>query len=199
MPTRSRPALAAMALDCYLQQTYQHKELIIVDDAGSPSFETPPDIEGVKYFRLNQRLTVGAKRNICVSRAEGEVICHWDSDDWNHPERLSDQIARLGTHDVTGYNSMRFTDGQRWWQYTAASPDYAVGTSLMYRRSYWEKSPFPDEMVGEDARFIVPARNAGKIICVDAGAYMYATNHAGNTDQRRQLNDPNCLQWREIR
>jgi glycosyltransferase involved in cell wall biosynthesis len=197
MPTRGRQAYAIDAVSCFRCQTYPHKELIILDDADDPSFPVPPDIPGIQYHRLAKRLTIGAKRNICCSRAEGEVIAHWDSDDYSAPERLEDQFQRLLSTgaDVTGYNAMRFTDGARWWQYTG-SEDYALGTSLMYRREYWEANPFPCEMVGEDSAFIVPARKAQKIACVDAGDLMTATIHAGNTSPR--VIPEGSKQWREI-
>lgn len=197
MPTRARPAFAAEALACYLAQDYADRELIIVDDADSPSFPAPPNHPGVWYHWLAKRLTIGAKRNVCVSRANGGILAHWDDDDYSAPGRLSDQIARLGNADITGYHSMRFTDGQRWWQYTGAD-DYALGTSLMYRREYWERNPFKtDCTVGEDGHFIAPARRDGRIVSVDAGELMWARNHAANTDERAGM-ATNTKQWREI-
>ncbi len=197
MPTRGRPAFAAEALACYLAQTYTDRELIIVDDADAPSFPTPPNYQGVRYHRLGKRLQIGAKRNICVSRASGGILCHWDDDDYSAPDRIKDQIARLKGLLVTGYHSMRFTDGARWWQYTGAD-DYALGTSLMYRREYWERNPFKtDCTVGEDTHFIAPARRDGRITSADAGGMMWARNHAGNTDERAGM-ATNTAQWREI-
>ena len=197
MPTRARPAFAAEALACYLAQDYPERELIIVDDMDAPSFSAPPNYPGVWYHRLLRRLPIGAKRNVCVSRANGGILAHFDDDDWSAPGRLSDQFARLGNADITGYHSMRFTDGGRWWQYTGAD-DYALGTSLMYRREYWEQGPFPTECeVGEDVHFINRARYDGRLVSVDAGEMMWARNHAANTDARDGM-ATNTLQWREI-
>ena len=42
---------------------------------------------------------------------EVNFICHFDSDDWSAPERVTDQVTRLGTFGVvTGYHSMLFYD-----------------------------------------------------------------------------------------
>ena len=38
MPTRSRPPLSQVALDCFLAQTYEPRELVIIDDEDDPSF-----------------------------------------------------------------------------------------------------------------------------------------------------------------
>jgi len=196
MPTRARPLFITAALDCFISQTWYEKELVILDDSDCPSFATPPQIEGVRYYRMAQRLAIGAKRNICCSRAEGDVICHWDDDDYSSPYRMEEQAERLIKTGamVTGYHSMRFTDGARWWQYAGSEKDYALGTSLMYRREYWEAHPFPaDKNVGEDSDFIHPARQAGTIACGDADGFMWARNHSQNTDERKM-----GVLWREI-
>lgn len=199
MPTRSRPAFAAEALNCYLSQTYQDRELIILDDADSPSFPDGVELDGVLYGRMANRLVIGAKRNVAVSRSHGELVCHWDDDDYSAPGRIADQVARLGSYQITGYHSMRFTDGVKWWQFSGSSEDYALGTSLLYRREYWEANPFQSERsCGEDMHFIHPARCSGRIICADAGDMMHARNHSQNTDERKDLNNTECLQWREI-
>lgn len=194
MPTRGRQGYAAVALGCYQAQNYKDKELIVIDDADDPSFPAGLDMPDVIYNRMAHRLTVGAKRNIAVSRSTGELIAHFDSDDWSSAGRLTDQIERLGANQVSGYHSMRFQHGDDWWRYTGAD-DYALGTSLVYRRSYWEKAPFACEMIGEDSLFIAPARKSREIVTADAGLHMFATIHAGNTSPRPMREN---AQWRKI-
>jgi len=78
---------------------------------------------------------------------------------------------------------MPFTDGERWWKYEGTK-GYALGTSLCYRRSWWQAHPFEAKNVGEDNDFVSVAVSAGRLISVDAGKMMYATNHPGNTSPR---------------
>ena len=47
------------------------------------------------YLRLDRRAPVGAKRNIACEVAQGEVIAHWDDDDWMAPEWLRSQVETL--------------------------------------------------------------------------------------------------------
>ena len=126
---------------------------------------------------------VGQKRNFACSRARGEVIAHWDDDDWSEPGRLADQIERLDGHQVSGYSAMRFTDGSEWFDYFGPI-SYALGTSLCYRRSWWEAHPFEPLNVGEDNHFVNAAHSAGALVSVPARGLMYATTHAGNTSPR---------------
>lgn len=84
---------------------------------------------------------------------------------------------------VTGYHSMRFTDGERWWKYSG-TVNYALGTSLVYRRAWWQRSRFRAVQIGEDNQFVAEAAAAGQLATADAGELMHATIHRGNTSRR---------------
>ena len=116
----------------------------------------------------------------------GEIIAHWDDDDYSAPERLAVQVRSLleSGKAVTGFHSMRFTDGNRWWKYEGTR-NYALGTSLCYRRGWWNTHRFPLVQVGEDNQFVSTAHAAGELVTTDAGDLMYATNHPGNTSPRK--------------
>lgn len=150
---------------------------------------------GVRHLHLPGKPTIGGTRNAGCAAARGEVICFFDDDDSSHPRRLEDQVRRLRESGkaVTGYRSMRFTDGRNWWLYTGTH-NYALGTSLCFRRDWWAARPFPDIQVGEDYGFVVKARRESQIVSVDAGEMMWATVWNGNTSPR-QLN---TAQWRKI-
>lgn len=137
-------------------------------------------------MELNRRFTVGAKRNYGCERAAGEYVAHWDDDDYSAPGRLADQLSRISESGwaVTGYRSMRFTDGAQWWLYSGSS-SYALGTSLFYRRDWWQRHRFPSIDVAEDGAFVDVAAAAKQLITADAGDLMYATNHKGNTSPRQ--------------
>ena len=78
---------------------------------------------------------------------------------------------------------MRFTMGEDWWQYSGTA-DYALGTSLMYRRDWWSAHRFDSVQVGEDNRFASEASAARELASTDARELMYATIHPGNTSPR---------------
>ena len=53
MPTRGRPAFAQRAIDCFLRQTWEEKELIVVDDLDNRSFFEGVDVpDAVSYTHL---------------------------------------------------------------------------------------------------------------------------------------------------
>jgi hypothetical protein len=100
-----------------------------------------------------------------------DIILHWDSDDWSHPNRIAEQVALLESSgkQCVGYRDMLFWrlcpgcwTGNSWlplcpkccphckglggeaWLYANRQPTYCLGTSLCYWRSVWEAKPFPD-------------------------------------------------------
>lgn len=190
MPTRGRPEFARKAIECFLAQDWPEKEMVIVDDEGEPSFNRPP--RGVEYHLMGRRMTIGAKRNLAVSRAQGDVLIHFDDDDWSAPGRMRDQVQRLVESGlgITGYHSMIFEDelGRRW-KYRGAA-NYALGTSLCYTREFWRRNPFPDVNSGEDNSIVY--RN--RVASVDAGDLMIARKHSGNTS----IKGMNTSEWLRI-
>jgi glycosyltransferase involved in cell wall biosynthesis len=197
MPTRGRSEFARESINCYLRQTWEPRELIVVDDADNRSFPDGLRIDGVQYHLMERRLPIGAKRNIAVGRSRGEIICHWDDDDFSEPGRIEDQVLRMfdSGKAVSGYHSMRFLnlDTGKWWRYNG-KPDYSLGSALCYRREFWTRNPFPVVQVGEDGSFVRAAQREQQIVAVDADQMMWATTHGGNSSPRR-TDQP---QWSEL-
>lgn len=186
--TRGRQQWAAQALACFQAQTYEPKALLVLDDADDPSFPTPPDYPNVRYGLLEKRLTIPEKRNMAAEMIKSEVICHWDSDDWNAPTRIADQVKLLSESGkaVCGFHSLLFFDeaSRRAFKYIG-DHKYAVGTSLMYLTSWQQDHPFrPGSGTptwGEDNEFVDDARKRDQLIAVDGGALAVARIHNENT------------------
>lgn len=146
----------------------------------------PNDDERIRLIHLSTSPEIGAKRNFGCERAAGQIIAHWDDDDYSAPGRVEDQVGRLleSGKAVTGYHSMRFTDGIRWWLYSG-SKYYALGTSLCYWRWWWQQNKFQSLHVGEDNQFVASAHSSGELATAEAGTLMHATIHDGNTSPRQ--------------
>jgi glycosyltransferase involved in cell wall biosynthesis len=188
--TKDRRQWLPKAIQCYQAQTYPNRELLILADGEDVRDLVPVDDSSVRLIHIDQSLEIGEKRNFGCARAAGEVIAHWDDDDYSAPGRISDQIARMQQTGkaVTGYNRMRFTDGTVWWQYSGI-PLYGIGTSLCYRKDWWAAHNFRRKQIGEDNDFCDAARNAAQLSAADAGELMYATIHPGNTSPRNKADN----------
>jgi glycosyltransferase involved in cell wall biosynthesis len=106
MVTKNRDQLARISIDCFLRQTYTHKELIIIDDGESD--QLAQFVQGLNhpqifYHRLpNENLTLGELRNLSIARATGQYLAQWNDDDLNHPDRLAAQMAAIKSLQTDG-------------------------------------------------------------------------------------------------
>jgi glycosyltransferase involved in cell wall biosynthesis len=189
MPTRDRRPFVAQAVGYFRRQTYPTKELIIVDDGHDAVSDALPREPWVHYIRLRQPQSIGSKRNVAVEQARGDVVVHWDDDDWYGPTRLAHQVEPLqgGAAQVTGLRTeymLDVLDGTFW----ACRADlharmfYADlhGGTIAYLRSVWgHLARFPDSSLAEDASFlralagrttILPLANADSFVYVRHGA-----------------------------
>jgi glycosyltransferase involved in cell wall biosynthesis len=190
--TRNRRQWLPQAIRCFQQQTYLERELLIVSE-GEDVMDLLPEQGRLRLIHIEEGRTIGEKRNLAVHLAEGSVIAHWDDDDWSAPTRLADQVARLAACSVavTGYSQMFFTDGQGWWLYRGQR-SHGIGTSLCYRKTWWETHPFKHLQSGEDYPFVTRAFSRGQASAVEAGELMVASVHRRNTSPR-SLTGPNWL------
>src|SRR5688572_17330800 len=95
MPTHNRRLFVPHAVRYFLCQDYANRELIIVDDGDDPVQDLMPDDHRIRYLRLDRRHKIGAKRNLACKAAQGDVIVHWDDDDWMAPWRLRYQVTEM--------------------------------------------------------------------------------------------------------
>ncbi|MBO0795687.1 MAG: glycosyltransferase family 2 protein, partial [Ktedonobacteraceae bacterium] len=160
MPTCNRRAFISQAIRYFLRQDYPHKELIIVDDGSDATGDLVPVDDRIHYIHLSEKSTIGAKRNLACEHCRGEIIAHWDDDDWHAPSRLRYQVEALlrAGVDMCGINTMYFYDtrtGLAWrYSYPAGQRMWLSGSTLCYRRSFWTNHRFENLNVGEDTRFV---------------------------------------------
>lgn len=160
MPTYNRRAFVPHAIRYFLRQEYQNKELIIIDDGTDPIGDLIPDHAAIRYIRLDQKITLGAKLNLACKHALGKIIANWDDDDWYAARRLTYQVQALqneGT-EVCGINHLLYFDlsSKHALQYIYP-PDqrtWLAGSSLCYTKALWEKNFFADINVGMDGLFV---------------------------------------------
>src|SRR5262249_28054831 len=91
MPTYNRRPFVPRAITSSLRRDPPHREWVGGDDGADAVCDLAPAAPQVRYVRLPRRLSLGAKRNECVRQAGGDIIVHWDDDDWHAPHRLSYQ------------------------------------------------------------------------------------------------------------
>jgi glycosyltransferase involved in cell wall biosynthesis len=199
MPTADRHKFVPHAIRYFLRQDYPNRELVIIDDGNEDIAEIIPIDPRIRYFRLTQKQPVGTKRNLACEEARGELIAHWDDDDWISPRRLSYQVAALirSEAEVCGLRRMLFyqmATGNTW---LCILPSYLrnwlVGGSLIYTRDFWRCGRFPPIQIGEDTKFISD-HSLKNAICVSDFSIYVAIVHSGNTSSH-SFRGPSWLLW----
>ena len=100
IPTYDRPAKLCRAVESVIDQTYDHIELIVIDDCSPESpRETvsdliPSDIQ-FSFHRHNENQGHAAARNTGMKLAEGEFIAFLDDDDEWLEEKTEKQVERF--------------------------------------------------------------------------------------------------------
>jgi glycosyltransferase involved in cell wall biosynthesis len=94
-----RPFIPAM-LQCFAHQTYpkDRMEWVIIDDGTDPIEDLVSQHPCIKYFRLEEKISLGKKRNMMHEKARGDIIVYMDDDDYYPPDRVSHAVATLLDH-----------------------------------------------------------------------------------------------------
>jgi glycosyltransferase involved in cell wall biosynthesis len=192
MPTCQRPDFALQAVRYFLAQDYASKELLVLED-GTPSLAGRlPDDPRVRYVATGAPArSIGAMRNEACRLARGDIVAHWDDDDWYGPERLTRQVAaiRAGSADITALRDSLMLDLAAWrfWRcrldlHRRLFVRDVHGGTLVYRRRIWiDKAKFPDCSLAEDAAFLDQAvRRGARLRAVDADGIFIYIRHGAN-------------------
>jgi O-antigen biosynthesis protein len=191
MPTANRRALVPQAIQYFRRQDYPQRELLILDDGRDPVGDLVPTDPAIRYIRLDGTRSLGAKRNLACELSAGEIIVHWDDDDWMSDRRLSYQVDSLlqqPEKDLCGLARVLFYDPglDRAWVYVHpdSSRAWVSGNTLCYRKSLWQHHRFHDINEGEDTLFVWSLSEDRMLRLPDSTFYV-ATVHARNTSPKR--------------
>jgi len=196
MPTHNRRSFIPQAIRCFLRQDYSQLELLVVDDGTEKVEDLVPVSDRVRYLRFDQKLTIGAKRNLACEKARGEFIVHWDDDDWYPSWRVGAQVRAMLDRgaDLSGSSRVAYFDPARdhaWeYRYPPAKGPWVAGNTLAYRKSFWSRHKFPDIQVGEDSRFVWSSKGRSVADLADPGLCV-ATVHSNNTSRK----NVNAVYW----
>lgn len=197
MPTADRRCFVPRAIAQFLAQDYADRELLVLDDGADRVPDLMRDDPRVRYMPLERRIVLGEKRNLACRHARGDLIVHWDDDDWSASWRLRYQVDQLiaSGADVAGLSRVRFLDAatnEAWeYEYPRSGAPWVYGATLIYTKTFWQRNPFPMLSVGEDSRFVwanVPKR----IHAHDDPRFFVGTVHNGNTSRK----DTRGHRWR---
>ncbi len=202
-PTYNRRHLLPILEQCILNQTYPRcrMEWIIVDDSqdGQPVFQ-PIDGTGltVRNIVLEEKMTLGAKRNYTGSMARGEICIFMDDDDYYVPTRVSHAVEKLEENPqvhVAGstYLALYFLQLKEFYLAGPWGDNHAMGGALVHRRILLETQQFdPTASHAEEPSFL--NRYTIPLIQLDPWQTLVCLAHDTNTyDKKRLLGGPKLV------
>ena len=98
IPTYNRGHLVERAVNSALKQTYQHLEVIVVDDGSTDNTKDVMkrlENERVKYIREEKNHGACHARNLGIQASQGEYISFLDSDDYWCGDKLEEELNYL--------------------------------------------------------------------------------------------------------
>jgi glycosyltransferase involved in cell wall biosynthesis len=185
-------------VDCYREQTYPNKELIILCEDNNPSLSQikqlgeAPDIT-VIVQSTNPKLTLGELRNISIEQSSGEYFCQWDDDDWYHPDRIQKQYDFVIESGIAGccLDQRIVYDKREEQLYMSPPPPWNLfeGSILMRKDVATNTSMYSSRNTAEDTDFILPLVKSGKLKGFNAPHLYVYVYHGDNVWEREHFEE----------
>ena len=115
IPTYNHGAFIGAAIESVLRQTYDHLEVIVIDNHSDDN--TSQVLAGIsdprlRAFRFDKRV-IAASRNFGVKQSGGEVLAFLDADDQWMPDKLERQLPHLADAHVRCVGTNFVATGER--------------------------------------------------------------------------------------
>jgi predicted O-methyltransferase YrrM len=191
MPTANRRVFAPQAIHYFQRQDYPNRELLILDDGAQQLADLIPPDSQIRYVPLERKSTMGTKHNLACELARGDVIVHWDDDDWMADWRISYQVEALlaqPPNTLCGLARLYFYDpaANCAWEYIypVNQQSWVAGGTFCYRREFHHAHRFPDMNEGADTVFVWGLRDA-EVLAHGRSDFYVGLVHPANTSPKR--------------
>jgi glycosyltransferase involved in cell wall biosynthesis len=198
-PTFNRRPFIENMFQCFRNQDYPKSriEWIIVDD-GTDKIKDLVDKSGIpqiKYFAVDKKMTLGAKRNYMHSFSKGSILVYMDDDDYYPPERISHAVERLqsnpgalcaGSSEIYIY----FKGLGKMVQCGPYGPNHATAGTFAFRRELLDITKYEDSAsLAEEKAFL--KEYTIPFVQLDPMKSILVFSHEHNTfDKRKMLDNP---------
>lgn len=161
-PTFNRRPFIPTMIKCFENQTYpkDKMEWIIIDDGTDKIEDLVSHIPQVKYFRYEEKLTLGKKRNIMNGKAKGDFIIYMDDDDYYPADRVSHAVNVLKTNPkalCAGSSLMYiyFKHINKMFQFGPYGPNHSTAATFAFRKELLKETSFSETAsVAEEKLFL---------------------------------------------
>jgi glycosyltransferase involved in cell wall biosynthesis len=200
-PTFNRRPFISTMIECIANQDYprDRMEWVIVDDGTDKIgdlLQNLTNVPKIHYYPINQKLTLGAKRNFTHSKCNGSILVYIDDDDYYPPERVSHAVTTLvnnqnvlcaGSSEIYVY----FKHIQQMYQGGPYGPNHATAGTFAFRKELLQQTRYNENAsLAEEREFL--KNYTIPFVQLDPLKTILVFSHIQNTfDKRRLLEDKN--------
>ena len=194
-PTFNRRPFIETMFKCFRNQTYPKNriEWIIVDDGTDKikDLVEESNIEQIRYFEIQDKMMLGAKRNFMHKQCRGSIIVYMDDDDYYPPDRVSHAVEKLqenpkalcaGSSEIYIY----FKHIQKMIQCGPYGPNHATAGTFAFKKELLNDTKYDDNAaLAEEKAFLkdytVP------FVQLDPLKSILVFSHEHNTYDKRKM------------
>ena len=198
-PTFNRRPFIENMFQCFRNQDYPKDriEWIIVDDGTDKINDliAKANIPQIKYFAVDTKMTLGAKRNLMHKHTKGSIIVYMDDDDYYPPDRVSHAVEKLesnkqarcaGSSEIYIY----FKTLNRMVQCGPYGPNHATAGTFAFRRELLDQTKYEDHAALAEERAFLKDYTV-PFVQLDPMKSILVFSHEHNTfDKRKMLDNP---------
>lgn len=198
-PTYNRRRFIPWLIQMYEHQDYRkdRMEWIVLDDGQDKVqdlFEAAAKrIPNLRYISLDEKLTIGAKRNRLNEEAKGSLIVAMDDDDYYPPCRVSAVVTAFkhkpavelaGASEIYLY----YSDIKTIYRLGPYNPNHATNGTMAWRSSYGKTHRYDETVThSEERSFLEDYKHP--MIQLDPFKVMLVMSHSENTFDKKRLRD----------
>lgn len=118
------------ALRQFAEQSYEQRELVIIDDASLAGLVEIPGSDRIRLLQLPAGMTRAAKLRFAAGQSDAEVLCEWEAGEWQSPKRLEWQWKK-----TAGATTLDGVAGTRMWRREAEDAEAETLDAAKYFRA----------------------------------------------------------------
>ena len=196
-PTFNRRPFIETMFQCFRNQDYPKSKIewVIVDDGTDKikDLVNKSNIPQISYYEVNEKMTLGAKRNYMHKLTTGSIIIYIDDDDYYPPERISHAVEILeknkhalcaGASEIYVY----FKHVKKMIQCGPYGPNHATAGTFAFRRELLDITRYDDNAALAEEKLFLKEYTI-PFVQLDPLKTILVFSHVHNTFDKKKLFD----------
>jgi glycosyltransferase involved in cell wall biosynthesis len=171
-------------------------EWIIIDDGTDKIEDLVSHLPQVKYFRYDEKMLLGRKRNLAHEKATGDIIVSMDDDDYYPPERVSHAVDMLRTNPkalCAGASEMHvfFKHINQMYRFGPYGPNHSTAATFAFRKELLKMTKFDDNAAVAEEREFLKGYTIPFVQLETTKSILVFSHDHNSFDKKELLSNPN--------